>query len=444
MANASRVGNDLAARLRQMESERERWTDGQMEEVSKRVDRTRKEVAAMFDDWLPRQSCISLERVDSFRDSMVKYAGGNLKALGLDKLAEKIERRALEIIRDMQERQKAFYSVDAARAYLAGRGLSPKTPVSDLARWPEEIDKLKKELEKARRIREVPEIEDCLRRLDRLRKDCVRQEKRNWELHGELIGSSFLTMAEIEGVDRRIAEAIDIFVGQDPEFEDLKKLWSRLKMFRDDFSFFEDLNVSNEELEKRVAAIIGEVEEEDEGEELAGEWRSPSEIYGAMLETLREKRRKRSGQWTGAMVPSLEKISEADAGECMKMLSETEILPFYVVAEDAKKAESGRREIRNRLSELWFSEAGKGPDEIAQTGLVQCQELLSGTEADPDCATEEHRRRVVEMRSALMERLDKYKVAGLVARFRQLSPDMQEQFLKIAVKEFKRSREAVV
>ncbi len=219
-----------------------------------------------------------------------------------------------------------------------------------------------------------------------------------------------------------------------------KKLRRRLKMFRDDFSFFEDLNVSNEELEKRVAARIGEVEEEDEGEELAGEWRSPAEIYGAMLETLLEKRR--SGQWTGAVLPSPERISAAGVGECGKMLAETGILPLYLVEEDSKRVESCRGEIRNRLSGLWFSEAWKEPDEIAKTGLVQCQELLSRTETVPDYATEEHRLRVGEMRSALMERLDKYKVAGLVVRFRQLSPDMQEQFLKIAVKEFKRSREA--
>ena len=105
LTNAIRVGNDLAARLRQMQDQRERWTDEQVEKVSKRIERTRGTVAAMFDDWLPQQSCLSLERVDSFRDMMVKYAAGNLKALCLDELAQKVERRASEIIVDMKERQ---------------------------------------------------------------------------------------------------------------------------------------------------------------------------------------------------------------------------------------------------------------------------------------------------------------------------------------------------
>ena len=211
-----------------------------------------------------------------------------MKALGLEKLAEKAERHALATIADMKQRQRVFYNVEAARSFMAGKSATPKTTVSDLVQWPEDIDGLIEDLRKAKRIRDVPEIEECLESLDSMKQACKRREKEAWDLHSALIEGSFTTMEQMDALADRIKDSIGIFTGQDPEFEDLKKLERRLKMFQEDFAFFESLDVSDAQLEKKIEERIEKVSCEEEKDEMAPEWRSAGEIYGCMLEALLE------------------------------------------------------------------------------------------------------------------------------------------------------------
>lgn len=371
--NLTRTGSKLVSRFRHMDTEDDLWNQKQIEEVSKRIDKVRKAVLVLFDRWLPRQSCISVNRVDSFRDYMIKFTGDNLKALGLDELAKKVETHALNTISDIQERQKVAYSVEAARAFMAGHRVTPKTSVSELTQWIEDIDNLKKALEKAKKIRDVPEIRECLKKLDQMKEDCARQEKEHWDLHSELMESSFLSIEEIETIGDRIRETIDIFAGQDPEFEDLKKLDRRLRMFLDDFSFFGGLNVSNGELEEKVAQRIEKVSEEDRQDEMAPEWRSAEEIYGAMLTALLEKRRGKSREWLNAIVPNSRELSKWEPEECRRILSETETLPFYIAEEDSGHVEKYRNAAIKRLSSLWLAQTVKKPADISAMPAEACK-----------------------------------------------------------------------
>jgi hypothetical protein len=253
-----------------------------------------------------------------------------------------------------------------------------------------------------------------------------------------VIECSFLTIEEIEKISDRIRAVIHIFEGQDPEFDDLKKLEQRLNMFREDFMLFNDINLSNNELEKMVGQRIETVSQSDKKDGMLPEWRSPKEIYGSMLNVLMEKRKARSSEWVNTIFPSSDEISRMSAEQCHRIFSETERLPVYITVEDSQQVEISRQDLLLRLSSLWICENFRNPEDIAEMGAEECQNLLSKLNAVPDYVISEDRYKVSEMQKALERRLDELEVKGLLARYRQLSFNLQKEFLKIAVEEFKK------
>jgi hypothetical protein len=448
VGSLSRTGYDLVNRRRQMEAEEgEHWTDEQIQKISRRIDQCRKTIQTFFDDWLPLQSCISPERVDSFRDKMIKYTCGNLKSLDLEELAKQTDQHTIKIIQDMQERQKVRYSVEAARSFMASHDVNAKTPVTDLTQWSEASEKLKNELKRSRNIREVPEIDECLRDLECFNHACIEQEKEHWALHSELIESSFDNIDDIETLSDRLRDVIDIFAGQDVEFEDLKKLERRLTMFREDFKAFRDLNVSNNELKKIVFQKIDDVSEAEAKDDLLPEWPDCEIIYKNMLKILLDERKARSGEWLATIFPASLETDRLDTFECRRVLSELSSLPVYIADEDLKKADKYRRLINARLSSLWLHEIQssmgypENPDKLSNLTADQCQSVLTKTNSIPEYVTFEDREKIFQFRKQIEKRLDALNVEGLLARYRKLPFHLQKEFLKIAANEFKKMRD---
>jgi len=436
----SRVGYELVKHLEKMKAEQAFWTGEQIERVSKRIQSVREAIQAFFAEWLPQKSCISTERVDSFRDEMIKYAAGNLKALNLKKLAEAVEDHARKTISDIKERQRVFYSVDAAQSFLAGHTVTPKTLISDLAAWTDAAEKLKTDLQRARNIRDVPEIDQSNAKLDEFIAACGKQEKDHWARHSDLIERPFLTIDEINEIHGKVREALPIYAGQSPEFEDLEKLERRLEMFRQDYAAWNDLSLSLDDLDKAVARRIETVSEEENADEMLPEWKSAAEIYGNMLTALKDKRAERSMEWLALVFPESMDLSRLSTDECRKRLSETASVPAYVTDADRKTLASLKKGLEQRLSALWLEANYQPPDAIEKMSPERCQQLLSASESLPDYLTDEDRETVAAMRKNAEKRLDDLAVEGLLARYRQLPFELRKAFLRVAMEEFKAVR----
>jgi hypothetical protein len=433
----SRVGYELVKHLEKMKGEEASWTGEQMERVSGRIQSVREAIQKFFAEWLPQKSCISTERVDSFRDEMIKYAAGNLKTLNLKKLAEAVEEHARKTISDIKERQRVFYSVDAAQSFLAGRTVTPKTPISDLAEWTDAAEKLKEDLRRARNIRDVPEIDQSIKKLDDFMAACDKQEKDHWDRHSDLIERPFLTIDEINEIHGKVREALPVYAGQSPEFEDLEKLERRLEMFRQDYAAWNDLSLSLADLDRAAARRIETVSEEENADDMLPEWKSAAEIYGNMLTALKAQRAERSKEWLALVFPQSMDVSTLSADECRKRLSEAASIPAYVTEADRESLASLKKGLEQRLSALWLEAHYQPPDAIETMSPKRCQQLLSASASPPDYLTDENRETVAAMRKNAEKRLDDLAVEGLLARYRQLPFELQKTFLRVAVEEFK-------
>ncbi len=433
----SRVGYDLVKHLEKMKGEAGFWSGEQIETVSGRVQSVREAIQEFFAEWLPQKSCISTERVDSFRDEMIKYAAGNLKALNLKKLAEAVEDHARKTISDIKERQRVFYSVDAAQSFLAGHTVTPKTPISDLAEWTDAAEKLKADLQRARNIRDVPEIDQSIEKLDEFMSACGKQETEHWDRHSDLIERPFVTIDEINEIHGKVREALPIYAGQSPEFEDLEKLERRLEMFRQDYAAWNDLSLSLDDLDKAAARRIETVSEEENADDMLPEWKSAAEIYGNMLTALKAQRAERSREWLELVFPESMDVSTLSADECRKRLAETASIPAYVTDADRETLASLKKGLEQRLAALWLEAHYHPPDAVKTMPPERCQQLLSASASLPDYLTDEDRETVAAMRKNIDKRLDDLAVEGLLARYRQLPFELRKAFLRVAVEEFK-------
>lgn len=435
VGSLSRVGYDLVSQLQRMKEDRKKWTEDQLSRITKRIDKTRHAIEAMFEDWLLQQSCISSEKVGSFREHMIKYTSENLKLMGLDKLADKVEQRAIKIISDIKERQRVYYSVEAARSFLNQHNISTSTTMTELIEWPENAAQLKQDLERARTIRDVPEINEHVKKLEQFIKACSAQEKEQWELHTDLLSRSFLNIAEIEEINNEIKQVINIFYGQDPEYEDLKKLERRLTMFQEDFYFWDKLSVSNDELEKLVAEKIEEVSAAESNDDMLPEWKGVDEIYANLLKELIERRRQRSNNWLSSILSSQDDIAEMSTEGCKRLFSLIDSIPAYITHDDLNKVENLRKEIQDRLSEIWVSQVYKSSEEIWKMPADECHYLILKLNSAPEYVTDKDLKKINRLTKEAENRLAELNVEGLLIRFRNLPLSMQKEFLRLAAAE---------
>lgn len=137
-------------------------------------------------------------------------------------------------------------------------------------------------------------------------------------------------------------------------------------------------------------------------------------------------------------------LSTLNADECRKRLSETASVPAYVTDADRETLASLKKELERRLSALWLEAHYQPPDAIETMPPERCQQLLSASAILPDYLTDRDRETVVEMRKNAEKRLNDLAVEGLLARYRQLSFELQKTFLRVAVEEFKAVQSANV
>ncbi|MFP4421236.1 MAG: hypothetical protein ACLFRG_11895, partial [Desulfococcaceae bacterium] len=364
------IGRDASKKLKQMESEVGAWTEDQIDDVDRLLKSAEVAIARKFDEWLKNQSCISYPKVPDFRDLLIKRVGGNLKQLGMNDLARQAEEKALKVIANMEERQKVFYSVQEAENFLVGKVISERTKKSDLRDWIDGCKRHENNLETARRIIDVPEIDRTIEKIQNFRADCGRQRALHQDRMDAFFGRKFQSIQDIQEAREEVRTLMEIFTGSSFEIEELETMQKRLEAVERDFAALDDLSKPDSE----IRAIF------DERMETARAWEEEDEqdwpqIYENMFHHVIKKREDLSKDWLDGVLTS--------------------------------------------------------PKEIAGMNAEKCQRLQSRLEAAPIYLTEADRKNIDEMKTAIQKRFEDLKVEGLLAQFRRLPQNLRREFFEI-------------
>ncbi len=344
IALLSRSGKELKEKENTCNQQKHLWTEEQIDAIVKRVQKFSDTITDFFPGWLKQISCIHYSRIDSFRDSMIKYTAANLKTLKLAPLAAQLEKRTHEIINDMEERQRVFYIVDATRTFLKTTEVTEQTPITTLAEWMDKIDQHLSELLKAGKIRDVPDIKNSTEALNALRVRCQEMEKRQWDRHTELMDRSFSTVEELKTLLLDVRAAIPVFYKQDIELKDLETLMQRLERCQADFIAWSDPNISVDQLATFVGARIEEIAK-------LPEWEDAPDIYRRLQQILIDEKTRRSTEWMQS-IQIAKAVAKMNTEECHRLLAHLHAAPVFITPDDRKTVAELRKKVETRLEQI--------------------------------------------------------------------------------------------
>jgi hypothetical protein len=252
----------------------------------------------------------------------------------------------------MENRQKVAFIVDAAEAFLSGKTVSDSSKIAVLGEWIYRSKELIEDLEKAKRTRDVPEIDIAIMKLTDFQKLCKTQRKQQRNRSDEFFDQIFSTIEDIRAAHVEVRDLMAIFSGEDIEIEELNKMKNRLAQFERDFSYLTDLSKSESELCKYLEERIQQVHSEEKRDEDLPLWRDAKDIYKKFMEHILLERKNHSKDWLKGVFKSQEVIHSMDAAGCQQFLSRLEAAPAYLTGNDQVKVEQMKVTLQNRLGDL--------------------------------------------------------------------------------------------
>lgn len=351
--NLSRICKDVKYRIKRMDGEIDFWVEENFTELRKLYGQSKEAVIQFFDDWLSKQSCLDARRAPDFRRYMIDQICVNLRSIELVDLADKTEKHALNIISQIDERQKVLYIVNEAKAYLASRynRVNQQVRVTELRNWRKGAQDLVGPLTEARKRIDAPEVDTILKSIKDFQESCKAQIKIHEGRFSELWNLSINTLDDIKSGQLEVDSLLTIFFEDNPaNIEDLHAMKQQLFQFEKDYLSFSATLCSNDELAQLINNKAEDTSNEND-EEDEPPWDN-EEVYGAILEDLLEKRTEIANNWISNNLLDLKEIPGMDARGCQLNLGKIESPPNCLSPEEENKVEAARQTLTRRLGEL--------------------------------------------------------------------------------------------
>jgi hypothetical protein len=111
---------DLSEMIDQMDEERPRWEDQEIEGLQPHLSRAKQEIVQLFPEWLSYQipKGDTPDAVGDFKHRMLRLFAGSLKTLELDNLVQELEKHVAQTIRNAETAAEARQLVRDVRSWL--------------------------------------------------------------------------------------------------------------------------------------------------------------------------------------------------------------------------------------------------------------------------------------------------------------------------------------
>ncbi len=223
-------------------------------------------------------------------------------------------------------------------------------------RWRTEFQKVfgpdVEDLKKAKKTKDVPEIDKAIAKLTDFQKACKAKRKQHRNRSDAFFDRAFSTIEDIRAAHIEVRDLMAIFSGEEIDIDELNKMEKRLAQFEQDFSYLNDLSKPESDLRQYVEEKIRQIHSEEEKDEDLPLWRDAEDIYGKFMERVLADRKNRSNEWLKNVLQPQDRIQGMDAAGCQRLLSRLEAAPIYITEEDQAKIEEMKTAIQRRLGDL--------------------------------------------------------------------------------------------
>lgn len=362
---------DLAQLLKSMTAQREAWTKKQIEITEKLAALALHSTKEMFAEWLGSQRVTDPTELSIFKQKMHELSKC-LTQLGLQELVKQLQDHVNEVELEAKRLIEIGGIIGSVKSFVQGHPICDGTRVNEIYSCLETIPKLRSTLKDSVGEIRVPQISEAMARLDELEKSCKKQLDDYENRVKNLSNGPLCSIDNVFDKVREVRSLQTIYDGRETELHSFQIMLSFLSLLEDYYDRMSSLNLSQDELYRTYGDLKREAKQIPQGREVLP-W-GVEETCTAVLREIEGKRRDHAARWMSKYVP--------DVGS------------------------------------------------IKALNIDLIQRLRAVLQSPPAVLSDDERKTVSEALRACNRRLDEMEVEGLLVRFRDLSREAQEEFLK--------------
>jgi hypothetical protein len=361
----------------QMEDAEPLWDDQEIDKLRPLVERAKQEITQSFHSWLVSQTprTDTPEAVGDFKHKMLRLLEGNLKKLGLDSLVVDLEKHVAQAIRNAETAAESRQLIRGVRSWMFSNQTAGR--ISRVADGRSLLDVGKEFTSK---------LQGMAQRI---------QSQEIGDLRTQL--SQFLAQIK-DGVDQLVKRA--------------QRLWNM------HIKSVEDLDNCLQEIESLVAAF-----------EYCPNDLTDLHMMRKAVRTYQEDRRQLADErltW-----PDFESLAERLKAEAAQVIKDDDVP--WSPADAIDGFVECIAKARKQTSTEWIDRIELEVGAIESMSAIEANRLDTKIGAPPAVLTESHEKRRASAAKLIRRRLDSLKIEWLVEKFKELSPELRNKFLKLVV-----------
>ena len=352
----------LKESLDKMTNEMPLWVEEQIEEMEKDYISARQYTIQLFPDWIKLQSpsSDSPTAIGDFKHKMLRVFGKKLKRIGLEEEFNEIESHTQKSIKNAELIADAKETARHIQGWIDEHSNEQKiTRIAEVRSFKDKGRDYLKTLAKYEKRVNIPEISALREPLVNVIQQFETSEKKIFDRASALWDSAIGTDQDIDRLSAEVDSLINAFDGLENDLEDLLSMKKALRLYRDCYKQLGNEALSWNHFDRLSGELVAEYEGILEEDELP--W-PPDEVVLTFQKQFREIRESKSNVWITNWFEKVNNVETLTAKQANQFMDELMKPPTFLTDNHKKKLAEIREKIDNHLNNLsveWLVEKFK-------------------------------------------------------------------------------------
>ncbi|NCB25564.1 MAG: hypothetical protein EOM62_08845 [Bacteroidia bacterium] len=336
-----------------------------VERMKEDIDKIRQQSIQTFPDWIKRQSPRGRTTRDASDFSKyMKETSINMRKLSLNDLADAIEEKSLEALRQIDTLAEAQNLYENALSWLKAN-INKRAPrITELR---DAVDTAKGYLKEAIDVQnkiQTPDIDSLIEQLNIFITDTRAEEEKIKNRFVKTMDWDF-NLCELNEMITKLNGFFEVFQGSEKDLEEIRSMQGVLGFYRNSFERVCSEHLNETELFDLFHDIEQEVKIYDESEPL---WIS-EDVLPILFKEAERKRYESGERWSESIDREIAQLKELTVAEASKLYDRIQKYPPYLTSAQREKALKNSQQIEQHLNSLkvkWLIQKFKELDHAAR------------------------------------------------------------------------------
>lgn len=368
----------LCGLIKQMDEERPRWEDQEIQALQPHVTRAKQDILQLFPEWLryqvPRGD--APDAVGDFKHKMLRLFAGSLKTLELNNLVHELENHVAKVIRNAETAAEARQLVRDVRSWLlAHRDVFRTARVAEVRGLLDVGKEYASKLQGMSRRIQLEELAEVRTNLSQFQTQLKEAVERTVKRAEHLWKIRLCTVEDLDGCLEEIESLVPAFEGCTNDLTDLHMMRQALRTYQEDYKQLADERLTWPQFDGLAHKLQDEAEQTIKEDDVP--W-LPSEVIQQFVEEIAKHRKEASSAWIDTIEADASGVSSFLAPDANRLHARACSPPAVLTEAHVKRLENVVAKVEARLDSLkieWLLEKFKELSPLLRRKFIQMIEL---------------------------------------------------------------------